>query len=135
MVVISKLGDMYLLSRVTGEMRHYNPCLSARSFCDHVVQAVDGALEATVTSSPAYFNGAVYAQGSYNTLKKFSLENGLSSPITPTAQTVKLHVSATPSISYDATAANPVASGVVWTLERLSGGPSILHAKCRGLQR
>ncbi len=129
MVVISKLGDMYLLSRVTGEMGQYNPCLSAGSFCDHVVQAVNGALEATVTSSPAYFNGAVYAQGSYNTLKKFSLLNGLFSPVTPTAQTVKRFTfPATPSISYDATAANPVASGVVWTLERLSSGPSILHA-------
>ena len=129
MVVISKGGDMYLLSRVTGEMGHYNPCLSAASFCDHVVQAVDGALEADVTSSPAYFNGAVYAQGSYNTLKKFSLQNGFFSPITPTAQTVKRFTfPATPSISYDATAANPVASGVVWTLEHLSGSPSILHA-------
>jgi hypothetical protein len=94
-----------------------------------VVQGVAGALEADVTSSPAYFNGAVYAQGSWNTLKKFSLQYGLFSPVTPTAQTVKRFTfPATPSISYDATAANPALSGIVWSIERLSSSPSILHA-------
>jgi hypothetical protein len=129
MVMISKEGDLYLLSRVTGEMGHYNPCPAAASSCDHVVQAIPGALYADVTSSPAYFNGAVYAQGSNNALKKFSLQNGLFSPVTPTAQTVKgFTFPATPSISYDATSANPVASGVVWTIEHFSSNPSILHA-------
>jgi hypothetical protein len=128
-VMISKRGDMYLLSRITGEMGHYNACSSQALSCDHVVQAVGGALEATVTSSPAYFNGAIYAQGSYNTLKKFSLQSGLFSPVTPTAQTVgRFTFPATPSISYDATAADPTPSGIVWSLERRTGSPSILHA-------
>jgi hypothetical protein len=97
--------------------------------CDHVVQAVGNALEQYVTSSPAYFNGAVYAQGQFNTLKKFSLQNGLFSPITPTAQSAgKFTYPATPSISYDSTAEDPVPSGIVWTIERRIGSPSILHA-------
>ena len=129
LVMISKRGDMYLLSRITGEMGHYNACSSQALSCDHAVQAVGGALEAYVTSSPGYFNGAVYAQGSYNTLRKFSLQNGLFSPVTPTAQTVKKFTNpATPSISYDSTAANPTLSGIVWTIERLTSSPSILHA-------
>ena len=129
LVLISKRGDMYLLSRTTGEMGHYNDCSSHAVSCDHVVQAVGNALEQYVTSSPAYFNGAVYAQGQYNTLKKFSLQNGLFSPVTPTAQSAgKFTYPATPSISYDSTAADPVPSGVVWTIERGIGSPSILHA-------
>jgi hypothetical protein len=129
LVMISKAGDMYLLSRTTGEMGHHNSCGPPSLACDHVVQAVGGALEADVTSSPAYFNGAVYAQGSWNTLKKFNLQFGLFSPVTPAAQTVRRFTfPATPSISYDATAANPTVSGIVWSIERLRGSPSILHA-------
>jgi len=129
LVMISKRGDMYLLSRVTGEMGHYNACSSYALSCDHVVQAIGNALEAPVASSPAYFNGAVYAQGSFNTLKKFSLQNGLFSPVTPTAQTVKSFLRpATPSISYDANELNPLLSGLVWTIERNTSSPSILHA-------
>ena len=129
LVMISKRGDLYLLSRATGEMGSYNPCSPPGLSCDHVVQAIGGVLGANVTSSPAYFNNAVYAQGSNGTLKKFSLVNGLFSPTTPTAQTVKKFTfSATPSVSYDATNASPAASGIVWTLERLATSSSVLHA-------
>ncbi len=130
LVTISKRGDLYLLSRTTGEMGHYNnDCSSHAVSCDHVVQAIGFALDGPVTSSPAYFNGAIFAQGSDNTLKKFTLENGLFSPITPAAQTAgRFTYPATPSISYDASAANPVLSGIVWSIERLKGNPSILHA-------
>jgi len=130
LVLISKRGDLYLLSRTTGEMGHYNDnCPSHAVSCDQVVQVIGFALEGPVTSSPAYFNGAVFAQGSNNTLMKFTLQNGQFSPITPAAQTVRRFTyPATPSISYDASAANPVSSGIVWTLERLKGNNSILHA-------
>jgi hypothetical protein len=129
LAMISKRGDMYLLSRMTGEMGHYSDCHSHAVSCDSVVQGIGFALEGPVTSSPAYFNGALYAQGANNTLKKFSLQNGLFSPITPSAQTVKSFTyPATPSISYDVTAANPVLSGIVWSIERINGSASILHA-------
>jgi hypothetical protein len=129
LVTVSKRGDLYLLNRTTGSLGHYHPCSSSALSCDPVVQVIGGAFGQTVTSSPAYFNGAIYAQGSNSTLKKYNLVHGLFSPTTASAQTPKSFIRpATPSISYDATASNPVPSAIVWVLERLTTRPSVLHA-------
>jgi hypothetical protein len=82
-----------------------------------------------VFSSPAYFNGTVYFQGSGDVIKAFKLVNGVFAPTTPVAQTAKPSGQfGTASISYDANGTNAVSTGVVWSIEKDSHGSAVLHA-------
>jgi hypothetical protein len=113
LVFASKEGKIYLLNR--DNMGHYNAAGDTQ-----IVQsflANHGAW-----SMPAYFNGRIYVQGIYDTLKAYALTSGLLNP-SPVMQTGYAfgYPGATPSIT-----ANGTASGIVWTIENAT--PAVLHA-------
>jgi hypothetical protein len=130
LVQTSKQGTIYLVNRATGSMGKYNAaCGPVSASCDHVVQVLPSAIGAEVSSSPAYFNGAVYFQGSNDPLKEYRLANGHFTPATPVAQSTGIfNQAATPSISYNSNAMTPAATGIVWSIDHPSSGQAVLHA-------
>jgi len=118
-VQAGKQGYMYLINR--DNMGGYN------TTTDQVVQeqafvvGINGAW-----SSPAYWNGTVYWWGRNDTLKAFTLANGLLST-TPSKSSVTLfYPGATPTIS-----ANGSTQGIVWAVDTFgyaSNSPAVLWA-------
>ena len=85
---------------------------------DHVVQEVMGSNSTCPggTGTPAYFNNAVYFSGCNDSLKMFSVTNGLLST-SPVSESLLVYVTgATPSIS-----ANGSVNGIVWAIKFLTG--------------
>jgi hypothetical protein len=118
-VQVGKEGTIYLINR--DDMGKFNP-----SGDTQIVQSLPGAIGG-VWGIPAYFNGAVYFGGQYDSLKVFPLSNGFFA-LNPTSHTGTVFgfPGPTPSIS-----ANGSAKGIVWALQTDaygSNGPAILHA-------
>src|SRR5262249_30006417 len=85
-----------------------------------IVQSLPNAVGG-VWSSPAFFNGRIYYQGSGDVLKAFSISNGSLSPFPSSQSTTPFgYPGATPVIS-----ANKLANGIAWVVQR---NPSVLHA-------
>jgi hypothetical protein len=120
LVGASKPGTIYLLNR--DNMGHYCGGCSSDT---QIVQSLPGAITSSF-GTPAYWNGNVYFLGSGDSLKAFSLTNGLLST-SPTSQAVNGFgfPGATPSVS-----ANGTTNGIVWALQNdaAGSGPAVLHA-------
>ena len=70
--------------------------------------------------TPAYFNHAVYYSGCNDTLKMFSVTNGLLSTTPVSQSTTLFQIGATPSIS-----ANGSTNGIVWIIKSLGTGSAL----------
>lgn len=100
-----KQGSIYLLNR--DNMGHYNPDNNSQ-----IVQEIDGQIGG-IFGLPAYWNNNVYFAGVVNTLKQFTLSNGLLSSAPVASSTVSFGFpSPTPSIS-----SNGASDGIVWLLQ------------------
>jgi hypothetical protein len=114
-----KEGTLHLVDR--DNMGHYNAAND-----NQIVQELPGAI-GSAFSSPAYFNGQIYYQGSGDVTKGFSISNGVIAA-TPVSQATTSFsaLGGTPSIS-----ANGANNGIVWTIQSDafdSSGPAVLHA-------
>lgn len=119
LVGCGKEGKIYLLDR--DQLGHYNPAND-----NGAVQTIPGAVGGT-WSSPAYFNGTIYYQGSGDVLKAFAVANGGINP-NPIGRgpSGDGYPGSTPVVS-----ANGTQNGIVWTIQSDaygSGGPAVLHA-------
>jgi len=118
-VAAGKDGNIFLLNR--DNMGKYNPGGS-----NQVVQELGNTIGG-IWGIPAYFHGQVYFGGAYDSLKAFTLTNGLfgTSPSSQSAANFG-YPGPTPSVS-SAGASN----GIVWAVDISawgSGGPAVLHA-------
>ena len=120
MLETGKQGRIYLIDR--DAMGGYRRCGVA---CDDVVQTLNNGITG-VHSTPAYFDGRVYYQGSGDVMKGFRLVEGrLETPPDQTATRFGFPGS-TPSIS-----ALGTSNAIAWALQTeryRSGGASVLHA-------
>lgn len=108
-----KQGRIYLMDR--DNMGHW----TANS--DNIVQTLDSQVS-PIYSTPAYFNGSIYYQGTADNLKRFQLSNGqLSSTWSDLGPTRLEFPGPSPVIS-----ANGAADGIVWIYQ--FGGTAVLHA-------
>jgi uncharacterized protein (TIGR03437 family) len=114
LISAGKEGRIYLLDR--DRMGGFNGDGDKQ-----IVQSIAGAI-GPLYGGPAYFNNTVYFSASHDTLKAFSISNGLlgTSPASRSSQ-VFGYPGAIPTIS-----ANGSSGGIVWLLEGGSGGT--LHA-------
>jgi hypothetical protein len=115
LVEASKTGVLYLVNR--DNLGGYN------ATSDNVVQEILGQVGPSF-GLPAYWNGSVYIWPKADSLKQFSLSNGLLST-TPTAVSPQVQASgigSTPSIS-----ANGTANAIVWSINT-SQSPQVLYA-------
>jgi len=118
-VAVGKEGSIYLLNR--DNMGKYNA-----SGDSQIVQELPNAIGG-IWGMPAYFNGAVYFGGEYDSLKAFTLSNGrfAAGPASQSGNTYS-YPGPTPSVS-----ANGTANGIVWALDNgasSSRGPGVLYA-------
>ncbi|MDB6064397.1 MAG: hypothetical protein JWR26_605 [Pedosphaera sp.] len=117
-----KAGTIFLIDR--DNMGHFNAANDSQ-----IVQSVIGAIGASF-GTPAYFNKAIYYQGSGDRLKAFAITNGVlsTSPIHRSSSTISFP-GATPTVS-----ANGTNNAIVWVLDNSAvtsgspSGPAILHA-------
>ena len=119
LVNVGKEGSIYLVNR--DNMGKYNSGGDSQ-----IVQWLPDVLGG-IWGMPAYFNESVYFGGSYDSLKAFTLTNGLFNP-NPASHTPTpyAYYGPTPSVS-----ANGTRNGIVWALDyaaQPSGGPAVLHA-------
>jgi hypothetical protein len=111
LVQAGKSGEVYLLNREN--LGGYNPS------GDQVVQGLPYAVGNMGTwTMPAYWNGTVYYWAVYDTLKAFSLANGLLAGPTAVSSETYGFPGANPSIS-----ANGNIQGIVWTIDSENFGP------------
>lgn len=80
------------------------------------------ALPDGATSSPAYFNGAVYFGGSNDALREFTLSTSNATLISRSANTLGA-AGGTPVIS-----ANGTSGAILWALDTTASGGAVLHA-------
>jgi hypothetical protein len=113
LITAGKQGVIYLADR--DNLGHFDPNT------DYVVQTVSDVPHGAF-DTPAYFNNTVYYHANGDTLKAYSLTNGLLSAA-PVAQstTVANFPGTTPSVSADGTT-----NGIVWDWQ--FGSPGVLHA-------
>ncbi len=111
-----KTGTIYLVNR--DRMGQYHLTDDTQ-----IVQSLPYAVQ-SIFSTPAYWNGSIYLQGSDDTLARFQLSSGLLLP-SPTSRSsdVAGFPGPTPSIS-----ANGQTNAIVWTIELGSDQQAILHA-------
>jgi len=95
-----KTGTVYLVNR--DNMGQYNPVDNSQN-----VQSLPGAI-GPFFSNPLYWNSNVYFFGNNDTVKQYTLTNGLLSA-TPSAQSKKYPAASIPAIS-----ANGNSNGIVW---------------------
>ncbi len=107
LVTAGKQGTVYLINRDNLGQFH--------SGGDSVVQELPGAIGSSF-GSPAYFNNTVYYGGVSDTLKAFTLTNGLfaSSPTSHSSESYG-YPGTTPSVS-----ANGTSNGIVWAIQNSS---------------
>jgi len=119
MVAAGKFGTVYLINRDNMGKFHAKG--------DSVVQSLPSAVSdgKDTYPPPVYFNETVYYAGSRDSLKAFTLQNGVFSPTTPVAvsQTVFGYLGAGLSVSASPTGDN----GIVWALDGTQY-PGSLHA-------
>ncbi|HVV70800.1 MAG TPA: PA14 domain-containing protein, partial [Verrucomicrobiae bacterium] len=118
LVGCGKEGKIYLVDR--DNMGRFNP-----NNDNQIVQTLPGAVGGT-WSSPAFFNGHIYYQGSGDVLKSFAVSNAVINPAPAQSTTGFGFPGASPTIS-----ANGTADGIVWLLQTDgygSSAPSVLHA-------
>jgi hypothetical protein len=114
---VGKTGRIYLLNRES--LGGYNP--------NNTTDPGEAGSVAGMWSMPAYWNGNIYYWGSGDTLKAYSIVNGVlsSSPTSHSSQSYGFPGS-TPTIS-----ANGTTNGIVWSIESdayPSQGPAVLFA-------
>lgn len=118
LVEVGKEGSIYLVNR--DNMGKFNA-----SGDTQIVQELANAIGG-VWGMPAYFNGTVYFGGSADSLKAFSLTNGLFGPA-PASQSVHVYggYGPTPSVS-----ANGNKDGIVWAVDTAGypNSPAVLYA-------
>ena len=111
LVTSGKTGTIYLLNR--DNMGHYNPT-NPNPLEDNsqIVQAIPSAL-GLFDSVPVYWSGnnEVYFAALGDSIKAFQLVNGVFSPTTPVAQSVKYAQAGVPVIS-----SNGSQGGILWNL-------------------
>ena len=118
LVQVGKEGSIYLINR--DNMGKYKSTGDTQ-----IVQTLPNAIGGT-WGMPAFFNGSVYFGGSVDSLKAYSLTNGLLST-SPTSQSTHVYAGygPTPSVS-----ANGHTNGIVWAVD--SAGypnlPAVLYA-------
>ena len=100
MIGAGKTGTIYLVNREN--MGGYNPVDNSQ-----IVQSLPGAV-GPFFSNPVYWNGKVYFFGNNDTVKQYTLTNGLLST-NPTAQSKKYPAASIPAIS-----ANGTSNGILW---------------------
>lgn len=114
-----KEGTIYVVDR--DNMGHYNPDNNSQ-----IVQSVTGQIGG-IFGAPAYWNNNVYFAGVSDSLKVFSLTNGLLSSLPTSQSPVSFgYPSPTPSIS-----SNGNSHAIVWILQTdayRNGGSAILYA-------
>ena len=115
LIEASKAGDIYLVNR--DSLGGYGQT------ANNVVQELDGAVGSSF-GLPAYWNGNLYLWASADSLKQFTVTNGLvsSSPIASSTQTQVAGLGSTPSIS-----ANGNRNAIVWSIDA-SQATQILYA-------
>jgi fibronectin type 3 domain-containing protein len=106
LLTAGKEGRIYLINR--DNMGKYSPTR------DNVVQSIVRGVNG-LTSTPAYFNGSIYAVGAYGDQgKRFSIANAqITVPPTQTTTDNFLFPGSSPSVS-----ANGTSNAIVWTLDR-----------------
>ncbi len=114
LVTVGKEGTIYLLNR--DNLGEYNP---AGDF--QIVQEIPSAI-GEMQGSGALWNNTVYFSGKSDTIKAFSLANGLLST-EPTMQSKLIQPMGSPTIS-----ANGTGNGLLWLIRSQSGGNGILSA-------
>jgi hypothetical protein len=119
LIEAGKEGTIYVVDR--DDMGHFNPHNNSQ-----IVQNIPGRIGG-LYSTPTYWNGNVYFGGTYDTLKAFSLTNGLLST-SPTSQSAVTFgfPGPTPSVS-----ANGSTNAIVWALQTdvtLNDGNEVLYA-------
>ncbi len=100
MIGAGKTGSIYLVNRES--MGQYNPVDNSQ-----IVQSLQGVL-GPFFSNPLYWNSKVYFYANNDTVKQYTLTNGLLST-TPTVQSKKYPAASIPAIS-----ANGNSDGIVW---------------------
>jgi Bacterial Ig-like domain (group 2) len=123
LVQVGKAGTIYVINRdqFTAGNLHY--CKSNCNGTDtQIAQEIQGAVGG-LWSMPAYWNNSVYFVGAGDTLKSFSLVNGVF-PATFSASSSSSfgYPGATPSISSTGSS-----NGIVWAIAA-GGGAAVLHA-------
>jgi hypothetical protein len=116
---VGKEGSIYLINREN--MGKFN-ANGDTQIVQELANAIGG-----VWGMPAYFNGTVYFGGSVDSLKGFSLTNGLFGAA-PSSQSTNVFggYGPTPSVS-----ANGNKGGIVWAVDTVgytSGDPAVLYA-------
>ena len=123
LVQAGKSGEVYLLNR-EGLGGYYTSA-------DHVVQELPNAVGDVGTwSTPAYWNGNIYYWAQKDTLKEFSLVNGLLSGPNAVSSESYGFPGANPAIS-----ANGTTQGIVWSIDSegyMTSGSAILQAHDAG---
>jgi hypothetical protein len=120
LVGAGKEGTIYLVDRDNmGQFTDGGP--------DQIVQVLPFFMGGAF-GSPAFFNGNLYYNGTFDSLKAFRIVNGQIDPPYPVSQAFNFvgFPGATPSVS-----ANDTADGIVWILDNGGYGghfPTILHA-------
>lgn len=119
LVVAGKQGVIHLIDR--DNLGHFNPT------SDQIVQELAGAINNNNLSTPAYWRGKIYYASQYDSLKMFTLSNGLlsTSPVAMSTETFG-YAGASPSIS-----ANGSSDGVLWVIDTsaaTTGGAAVLRA-------
>ena len=119
LVEAGKEGSIYVVDR--DNMGHFNPNNNSQ-----IVQNLTGKI-GRIFSVPAYFNSVVYMNGNNDTIKAFSVTNGLlsSSPVSQSPTSLG-SPGVSPSVS-----ASGTNNGIVWALQmgaRLNDGYEVLHA-------
>jgi len=114
-VMGGKNGKLYVLDR--GNLGQHQATSD-----NQIVQSL--AIGNGIFSTPAVLNSTFYLVQAGDVLKAFRMAGNLL-PSTPTAKAAVTYLfpGATPSIS-----ANGTSNGIVWTLQRVSGGNAVLHA-------
>jgi hypothetical protein len=109
-----KDGNIYVVDR--DAMGKFDPA------ANHAYQVIGGALGASVFSSPAYFNGAVYYGASGAPLQRFVVSAALLATSAASRSSTSFGFpGTTPSVT-----ANGSSGAIVWAVE--NGSPAVLHA-------
>jgi len=117
-----KQGTIYLVNR--DQMTMNNNHFDATNTVDFVLQVLPGAIGGSF-DTPAYFNGNIYYGGVNDSMKIFSLSNGLFAPAYAVSSGPRTFgfPGATPSVS-----ASGASNGIVWAIQYVKTNNAVLVA-------